>query len=241
MKKIPGIILLLFAIDLLLAIVYMANRFAGEPFYKLAILFDLNGEGNIPAWYSSIKLFMISAGSLFLLVKNGRKDHKHSWSLYLFPLLFLVMSIDEISQIHEWIGGKSDFLLPGGSRANTIFPHTGIWMFLIGIPAICLAIYLLSIFKATIKGRKVTFAKLFLGTTIFLLSATGTEILSNFVQSNAFWLTIQAVAEETGEMIGTTIILYGLYELLCFNRLRFEFNEPEERTSQRPNMAVPGD
>ena len=60
-KNIPKLIVLLFSIDVLLTVIYLANRALGHPLGEfLTRLFDLGAERNIPTWYSSLKLFLVA-------------------------------------------------------------------------------------------------------------------------------------------------------------------------------------
>jgi hypothetical protein len=49
---------------------------------------------------------------------------------------------DEVATLHERLGNKLDIFLPGGSRQNTLFSTTGIWMFAIGVPFLALVGFL---------------------------------------------------------------------------------------------------
>lgn len=67
-----------------------------------------------------ILVFLASDLALALLyyVKFD-KENKASWTLLLWPLVFTTLSLDEAAKIHEWLGGKIDFLFPGRTRENT--------------------------------------------------------------------------------------------------------------------------
>jgi uncharacterized membrane protein len=134
MKKVPHLILAFFACALALARLYLANWGLHQPFWKLTVLINLDGEANMPAWYSSMQLFLVAGlMAIFAYIKFD-KENKVSWNLLLWPLIFMALSLDEAAKIHEWLGGKLDVLLPGGTRENTLFWYTGIWMFLLGAP-----------------------------------------------------------------------------------------------------------
>lgn len=71
--------------------------------YRLVPLFDFNTERNIPTLYSSIALIFSSILLLFITVI--RKNLKSSYIMWFgLSLIFLFLSIDEISVIHERLG-----------------------------------------------------------------------------------------------------------------------------------------
>ena len=118
--KLPSLIKIFFLIDLGLCIAYVVNYLAGRSYSKLTSLLNLDGEASLAAWYSSVQLFCIFIFStVFIYHKIDRT--KKSYLLIGLPVIFLLMSIDETVQIHEWLGEKSDFLLPVGSRNGTVF------------------------------------------------------------------------------------------------------------------------
>ena len=134
MVKIPKIILILYMLDILFGVVFCTDYFVGRPFWKLTELFHLEHEKNFPTWYSSMQFFIIALFFSIFLYNNFRRDNVRAWLLLLLPLLFLLLSIDEVAELHEWFGYKLDILLPGGSRKETAFGYTGIWMFVVGGP-----------------------------------------------------------------------------------------------------------
>src|ERR1044071_1537856 len=94
----------LLAVELLLVAFYWLKILCGDP-PLLNPLFDLDGEANIPAWFSSAQLLAIA---LTLWVTNRfRSDHTMPSRLFLNLLAagFLVLSLDETAQIHETITG----------------------------------------------------------------------------------------------------------------------------------------
>lgn len=212
--KIPKFILFFFAFDLALIFLYLIDWSMGQPFWKLTTFVDIDGESNLPAWYSSIQLLVISI--FFFVFAREKFDgrDKGTWFLPVLPLVFVAMSLDEIAQIHEWLGLKSDVLLTGGSRVNTPFHLTGIWMFLFGIPFFVLMLSLFYFLRRFIRERKGILKKYMVGLFIFFGSAAGIEALSNFVSNQGMAYMIMQCLEELGEMAGATFILWATYDLL---------------------------
>jgi len=212
--RVPLVIAVLFLADIGLGIAYLANYMMGEPFRKLTELLALDSEASIATWYSSMQLFGIFAlGGLYAQRNVSWKD-KNSWALIGLPLLFLFLSMDEIVQIHEWLGFKSDALLPRGARRATFFRYTGIWMFVVGIPFLaCFFLWAFSIRKY-LANTPGSFRKITVGMMILLLGALGIEALSNFIPDlDSFGYVLTVLGEEIFEMVGGTVIFWGVYDL----------------------------
>jgi hypothetical protein len=125
-----------------------------------------------------------------------------------------MFSLDEIAQIHEGLGRKSEILLPGTSRQNALFSQTGIWMLLIGVPFLALFVVMILSIQTYFQRAHGALAKMCLGMAISLAGAIGVEILSNFVAPNSVYDVLQVFSEELCEMLGSTIVLWGSFELL---------------------------
>lgn len=124
------------------------------------------------------------------------------------------MSIDEIAEIHERLGEMSDALLAGGTREGTIFAHTGIWMFLIGIPALMGLLLLIRLLHDYFSDTPGVTTKFIIGSVVLVGGAAGIEIISNFVRWASYAYSFQSLAEEFFEMLGVTIMLWAAVDLL---------------------------
>jgi hypothetical protein len=220
----PKLIGFFFLFDLVLVLLYLINWSLGQPIPFLTRLVDLGGERNLPTWYSSMQLFLVSSMLAIFLFRKFNKNNMESFALLILCLIFAILSLDEIAEIHEWLGARSDVLLPSGSRKNTLFSITGIWMFFIGIPFSVLLISLLAYLKRYLKNKSHITNKYFIGSIIFLGSATGIEIFSNFVSETGITRIIQTSCEELGEMVGVTFILWATYELLVSYNISLDFS-----------------
>jgi hypothetical protein len=214
LKRIPVIIAIFFIADIALVSVYLANQAVGAPFDTLTRLLNLNGESSISTWYSVIQLACVAALAGLFASRNVHPGRVSTWPLLLLPLVFLALSMDELVQIHEWLGQKSDALLPGNSRVNTSFPVTGIWMFLIGIPFVVGFLGIVLSLRRYLCTVPRVLPKLILGFAIFVTGAVLIETLSNFTDFGSLWYHLEAVSEEGCEMLGITIILWAFHDLL---------------------------
>ena len=194
----------------MLCIAYIINNLIGQPFWKLTSLLDLSGESSLAAWYSSTQFFCVFILSAIFTYHKIKQNSK-SFPLIILPIIFLLMSIDESVQIHEWLGEKSDILFSDGSRIGTSFQKTGIWMFVFGLPFVALFLLWAYSLKHHFSDKPSSFKKLVIGMIIMLTGALGFEFLSNFVE-NSFWV-IEVTFEEGLEMIGVTVMLWAVYDM----------------------------
>jgi hypothetical protein len=162
-----------------------------------------------------------------------------SWLLLMFPLVFLFLSLDEVAQIHEKLGSMSDLLLPGASRTHTLFSKTGIWMFVIGIPFLVIFVGLTFSLRSYFQHAPGAFVKILLGMAITLGGAIGLETLYNFVAASSVYSGLQNFAEEMCEMLGSTIVLWGSYELLSRHGFVFRPDRAEIDASVPPPNNLP--
>ena len=215
MEKVPPLILALLIIDITLGSAYLFYFALGEPFERIETLLDVDGEKSIPAWFSSAQLFCIAAlGGLFFY-RYYQRTHHISWVLLILPLGFLLLSMDEIVQMHEYLGSKSDgVFFETGSRKESFFHITGIWMFLLGIPFLAGFLfwaYLIREHFAVVPG---SLAKFIAGMLVLLSGALVLEGLANFAaETESLEYVLTACSEETLEMVGATIIFWSMYDL----------------------------
>ncbi len=231
LRRVPGLVLCFYGIDLTLGCAYLVNIASECQLETLNNFLNLEREANLPTWYSSIQLFIVAALLGVFVSWNIRSDQPVSWILPLLPLLILVLSIDESTEIHEWIGYKSDSLLPGGDRGNTPFYYTGIWMFLIGIPFLIGFISLLIALRRYFHPTPGAQTRIVIGGLLLVGGATGVETASNFIPLKTWLFYSEVFLEEVLEMTGATTMLWGAYSLLKDNGFTMEMTPVGVQTS----------
>jgi hypothetical protein len=213
----------LLACDAVLAAIYFASlHIGGEGVHPL---FDLDGEGNIPVWFSSIQLFGIS----LLLALCGPAKLSPLGVPPVVPLLgatvFLFLSMDETSQVHERVGRalrSLDVPLLPRVRADR-----GMWVsvyLLASVPFLALA---LRYFPALWQACRTTVIAGMVGCGLIAVGAAGVELIADeFFRDYAdvrYLYLLSVLAEETLEMLGGSVILYGAFHL------RFRTPQPVAR------------
>ena len=95
--------LTLICIELLLVVAYGTDAWVQGSTGQLNELINLDGEGNLPAWFSSFKLALISI-SFWTLAARVRESHRPSRRfLRMCGGYFLLLSIDETAMLRERI------------------------------------------------------------------------------------------------------------------------------------------
>lgn len=222
------IVQVFFLADLSLALAYVLDYLAGHPYGGLSDLLNLDREHNLPTWYSSIQWFCIAVVLGLFAQRNFRLSRRGSWLLVLFPLVFLALSLDEVAQIHERLGHLSDkIFFHTNSRTDTVLPKTGIWMLAIGLPFLAFFAVLIHVTRPYFRATPGALAKIALGMAIMLTGAAGIETLSNFVTPGSIYDMLEVLAEETCELLGSTVILWGGCDLLAGHGFTVHINRIE--------------
>jgi len=200
---------LFFTGDLLLAALYVADSATGRPSGGLA---DLAREGNPPTFFASAQLLWVGGLLAFFAMARFDRARTSSWLLWCLPLLFLALGLDEILQVHEYLGRKIDEV-PGASRSESIFHVTGFWMFAVGGPFVAIVVSSTYLLREYLRVPGVL-AKAAVGFGIFMGGAIGIETLSNFVERPSLAWRLEVLAEESCELIGVTLMLWAAHDLL---------------------------
>lgn len=206
-RLISRIVRVLIAIEFLLVALYWINILCGEP-PAIHLIFDLDGEGNLPTWFSSAQLLTIA---LTLWAANRFRGDKPMPSRLFLNLLaagFLLLSIDETAQIHEAITGLI------GTRYADWLPlllstHKEIDM--LALVGICGVIkYFYPDARAAWKGSRRECLMVMMGMGVTLLGGSVLEAIGyRWLQKGSLAYKIEVTGEEYMEMLGETLILYA--------------------------------
>lgn len=204
--------------DLLMGALFVLQIVFPQVAEVTGTLIDLDGERNLPTWYSSTQLSLIGFFLTGYVLRRTNAGEPRAWVLPLAPAVFFFLSLDESARIHEKIGHYIDMI--GGSSERVLFEHTGAWMVLC-VPLLLLAIFTIAKLTWPHWRDQKAFLRLFcIGMFVLLLGAGGVEIVNNFVSPVGTAVKLQILVEETLEMIGATIILWAAYVLLRDNGVR---------------------
>ena len=167
-------------------------------------LFDLDGEWNIPALYSTILL--IFCGILLGLITEYKKatNDRYAGKWHFLSLIFFYLGADELLSIHEI------FIIPDLQKL-LLLPERfdNIWV----IPFSSLLILFLYKYRNFIKHLPSQTKKVFLTAgAMYVGGAMGIEFLADI------WRNIlggyHIVVEEILEIIGILVFIYGLLQYI---------------------------
>ncbi len=210
----PAFVRLLLVADVAMVALYVLDSALGRPYWTITRLVDLDGEANLPTWYSSGQLLVLGLLLGVFSIANDRRTAVRSFPLLALSALCLALSLDEVAQIHEWLGKRSDALLESGTRVGSPVPRTGIWMFLLGPPFVLVVALLWRAFSTFLRGRERVRRLYLVGFFTYVASALGIEILANAVRPGGLASMLQVVCEEFGEMLGVTLLVWATIELM---------------------------
>ncbi len=233
-RRIPLLILLLFAADLMLALIAVLDYALGRPIRRLSIMFILGNEGTVPTWHSSMQWFC--AGVMFALFATHalRTGMRGALSIAALALGCMVFSIDEVAQIHERLGSVANDLMADRPLRKGLWA-TGLWPLVVGIPAIV-------VLAITVRGTRHIFharapralVLLIAGFAVMLTGAVVVELGKNLLYATGprdASLLMQVVVEELMEMLGGTLVVWSSASLLHAYgfRLRMPIAAPQRR------------
>lgn len=172
-------------------------------------MFDLDQEGNVTTFYASASL-LFSGVLLGVIATAKKKQQSREFAYWLFlSAIFVFLSIDESASLHERL------IRP----VRELFSTTGIFYYAWVIPYGGLVILMGGIYMRFVLSLPRKTGLLFiLAGAVFLTGAIGGEFIGGFwyesygVDNIAY--AIITMFEESFEMIGIVIFIYGLLQYL---------------------------
>lgn len=228
-----------FLTDVALAAMYLVFFLIGNPLGNdRPGMFDMNGEGNIPSWYSAMKLLAVAICAYFYGRLVLLDDALAGWLILLGAALFIFLSMDEGATLHEKIGDRFNMLVSGTGdlTAKPILERTGLWMVFLGPPLLIGLISGVAFLRKRLAIPTNIFVKAIAGIVIFVVAAAPGDIAYNYVSGNIE--TIQIAIEEFSEMIGVTLILWAVMSLLADKRAAVVAGALAETAPPQPLSAT---
>lgn len=168
-------------------------------------MLDVDVEQSVFTWVSVLALFFAS----LLLFQNGQEAFaRHSrfrWHWYFLALVFLALSFDEFSGIHE----------RASAALAARFDNTGLLYFAWAAPAGIVSLLGLAAFIPFIRSLPPRFAILVVASAlIFLGGAVGMEMVAGTVAEmegiESLRYRMMTNIEEGAELAGVLIFIYAL-------------------------------
>lgn len=206
--------LILIGAELIFVVINLGNYALGYPSQLLHLAFYLDKEANIPAWFSSMQLFLIAVVVVIAAFADDTESKPSHWFFSLIAFGFIFLSVDEAAFLHEQFSFRLTKLdwMPGisGDRGSWIVLYAA-------IGGVVVLANIRNIVACADRFRKEAMVA-GLGAAVFLGGAVGAEIVSyEFTAREASDLNyvIQVAIEEFLEMLGATVMLYAALLLLA--------------------------
>lgn len=211
LDKYAKLLLKIFIVILVLNIIVITiGALTGHNSMKgLLDVFEISGEDNLGAYFSSINL--LTASLLLFIIYKYHKNNGISDSRYwlVLSIIFLALSIDETVCLHE--------LLVAPIRDYFHIEH--LFYFAWVIPGMIICVILAAYFLKFYLSLPARYKRLF-GISAFLLigGAIGIEIIDGYIYSlaqerNLAYILLTTL-EEAMEMLGIIIFIYSLIDYL---------------------------
>ncbi len=206
-----GCILLLFLLvfmDLTLALIYLFGpKLSLSPLNMK--LFNLDGERNIPSYFSSLQLLMIGL-SFFLISREPAEAFRPFVSFFMVIAAgFCFLAFDEAMGIHE----KITHATVQYEWVPRFKGNHGVWIFAYSMIAAAFIVYFAHQAKQLLKLCEFECRMFLLGGAVLVAGAVGMEILSYLylrgTPGHNFLYRLEVTAEEFMEMAGASIMLYS--------------------------------
>ncbi len=199
--------------EFVLLALHLFNSYADHSISSLGYFFDLDGEANIPTWFSSAQILATAATIGIGLRRTGQPQTGRVFLTALAGLL-LFLSVDEVAGIHEQ---ASKVLRQFESMPRFEKGH-GLWVpIYLGVGGLFLLVCLQSLLDLFRHRRKWTVGILG-GLAVAGSGGVGLEVLSyEFLRQpgrEELYL-LEVGIEEFLEMAGITILWWNVLRLLA--------------------------
>jgi hypothetical protein len=206
--------------EICLVAVFLASSILGKPSLIIHKLFNLDGEKNVPALFSSVQLFLI--GIIFLSMAYQPRQQYFFSPLFLAILGvgFIFLHFDEALAIHEHITSSLKHI----DWIPRFKGNHGIWVapyLIIGLTFFILTYK--NFLRMWNKYRRET-TIMASGLVIFLVGVLCLEVIRyQFIRvgsSPSYLYKFEVALEEFLEMMGISIVLYGAILLRQVNPIK---------------------
>ena len=235
-NQLPRIFLTALSCELILVAIYWLDVLTDGRFQLLHALFDLDSEGNIPAWFSSSQLFAVAITFFSCALRKGTDRRPSRVFFSLAGVGALYVSSDETAQIHERvtavIGARYIDWVPPFAAQNFFF----VMLLIAGL--VTVGQLLADDFLKLWNYHRRVMLLFVLGIAIGLTGGMVVETLGyKFLDRNSIWYRVEVTAEEFMEMLGASFILLAALQLRC--RIRSRLSATTTRVQPKKVQALP--
>lgn len=187
-RALTGAILAFFALHVI-AVFALRIGLGYDTAFGFVAMFDMDGEGNAPSWFSSALLFMAAAACAFAGQLSQRTEPRLGPYWVALALVFLFLSADEAIRLHEKL------MAPIAGRGAFFYG----WVLVYG-PAVALFGLVMLRFLALLP-RRTAVAFVFSG-CVYLAGALGMEFVGGSIAYAKLNDTIDHVSGKQLDVLG---------------------------------------
>lgn len=231
-RKVLSLLLAVIGVLVLASLATQVLRFhLGHDYAKgLVPAFFVDRENNVPTWFSTILLFLCAI--LLAVIAAARHAAGDRFARHWTVLAggFVLMSLDEAAGIHELLIQPMRQTLEAGGAFYFSWIIAGM-----GLVALLGLYFLRFVIELEVRWRRLFLA----AAALYLGGALGLEMVGGaWVDARGFdnfTYTLIALAEETLEMLGASLFVYGLLAFIAAERreVRVPLGTETERPRQR--------
>lgn len=178
-----------------------------HPLVDATGIFDVGGDSTIPTWYSALMLCICSALSIFIGWTKLRERERYGKKWITIGSIFLLMSIDEVSRIHETLGDTFGKLVQINDSTGLLHYE---WVILGFLLVLGVALYCLPLVVNLPRDIKTLFI---VSATVYVLGGLGIEMINGRTEyvygSRTILYAVGTGFEELCEMLGTSLFIYS--------------------------------
>lgn len=209
LRGVPTVVLIAFLLDVALGVAHLVNMTGALGGGAPRLMFDLGQELNPATWWSSVQLFGVGLLLAVAALRPRRARLRDRLALSGLPMLAFLLSIDEVSQLHERLGRVT--------RSEAL-PVTGVWPLVLGPALLLVFAVLLAGAWPILRRRRGATARLGIGLLLLVATGAGLELGMNVVDPSSARHGLLTFLEEMGEMLGATLMLWGAHMLALGER-----------------------
>jgi hypothetical protein len=187
-------------------------------------LFDLEGEGNLPAWYSSFLLLLSSVLLGIIGLNRKREANPYGWYWLALAFIFLYLSMDEGAGIHEMADPLIRRLLNAIGSLDFVLRVIGTAWLLAGIPFA--VIVFLVFWRFLLHLPIATRVQFLIAGGLYIGGAIGIEVVEGHYKAlhggHTLTYEILVAFEEGLEMVGLVVFLYTLLLYMATQAIRLQ-------------------
>jgi hypothetical protein len=216
---------IVYTIGIIAALLVLANtvgyilKFVPKnPLVNNFTLVNLDLEANLPTYFSS--LLLLCSGILLGLVASLKKTRKESYVFHwaFLSFIFVCMSIDEAASVHELLI----------SPLRSLFNVSGIFYHAWIIPGIFFTLTVMLIYaRFVIKLPKRTKFIFIAAGAFYVAGVIGMEMIGGkhitLYGRNSLSYGLLTTLEETLEILGLILFIYGLLDYIRGLKMKIEF------------------